>query len=85
MAVTTGLYPPIVADTAPAFVRTGVCRIYFSLSIYNSATDIKNVQISLVNQRTNASAFKTDLYPSGIKLANLQYDPDKKGDYNYYV
>ena len=85
MAVTTGLYPPIVMDTAPAFVRTGVCRIYFSLSMYNSATDIKNVQISLVNQRTNASAFKTDLYPSGIKLANLQYDPDKKGDYNYYI
>ena len=85
MAVTTGLYPPIVMDTCPAFVRTSVCRIYFSLSMYNSATDIKNVQISLVNQRTNASAFKTDLYPSGIKLANLQYDPDKKSDYNYYV
>lgn len=85
MAVTTGLYPPIVMDTAPAFVRTESCKIYFSLSMYNSVTDIKNVQVSLVNQKTNASALKTSLYPSGIKLTNLQYDPDKKGDYNYYI
>ena len=85
MAVTTGLYPPIVMDTAPAFVRTESCKVYFSLSMYNSVTDIKNVQVSLVNQKTNASALKTSLYPSGIKLTNLQYDPDKKGDYNYYI
>ena len=48
-------------------------------------TDIKNVQISLINQRTNASAFKTSLYPSGIKIASIIHDPNARGDYNYYV
>ena len=85
MAITSGLYPPICPDTIPAFIRTKSCKIYFSLSMYNSAADIKNVQISLVNQRTNASALKTSTYPSGIKIANLYYDPDVRGDYNYYV
>ena len=85
MAITSNLYPPIVPDTTPAFIRTKSCKIYFSLSMYNSAADIKNVQISLVNQRTNASALKTSTYPSGIKIASLYYDPDVRGDYNYYV
>ncbi len=85
MAITTGLYPPIVADTIPAFIRTKICKIYFSLSIYNSEANIKNVQVSLVNQRTNASAFKNDLYPSGIKITDMIYDPNSKGDYNYYI
>lgn len=85
MAITTNLYPPIVQDTQAAFVRTKSCKIYFSLSVYNSETDIKNVQISLVNQKTNASAFKTSSYPSGIKIATMVYDSDARGDYNYYV
>ena len=85
MAITTGLYPPIVADTIPAFIRTKICKIYFSLSIYNSEANIKNVQVSLINQRTNASAFKNDLYPSGIKITDMIYDPNSKGDYNYYI
>ena len=85
MSITSNLYPPICPDTCPAFIRTESCKIYFSLSMYNSAADIKNVQISLINQRTNASALKTSTYPSGIKIANLYYDPDVRGDYNYYV
>ena len=85
MALMSNLYPPICPDTIPAFIRTKSCKIYFSLSMYNSAADIKNVQISLVNQRTNVSALKTSTYPSGIKIANLYYDPDMRGDYNYYV
>lgn len=85
MSVTSNLYPPIVSDTAPAFVRTKSCKIYFSLSVYNSATDIKNVQVSVVNQKTNASALRTDLYPSGIKIATMVYDSTVRGDYNYYI
>ena len=85
MAVTTGLYPPILPDTCPAFIRTKSCRIYFSLSVYNSAVDILNVQVSLVNQKTNASAFRSDLYPSGIKITSLIYDSGVRGDYNYYI
>ena len=85
MAITTNLYPPIVMDTLPAFIRTKSCKIYFSLSIYNSIADIKNVQISLINQRTNASALKTSLYPSGIKITNIYQDKDVQNDYKYWV
>jgi len=83
--IISNLYPPIVQDTIPAFIRTKTCKIYFALSTYNTVTDIKNVQISLINQQTNASALKTSAYPSGIKLANMFYDPAAKGEYNYYI
>ena len=85
MAITANVYPPVVMDTLPAFIRTKPCKFYFSLSMYNSITNIKNIQISLTNQRTNASALKTELYPSGIKIANISQDLDVLGDYNYYV
>ena len=85
MAITANVYPPVVMDTLPAFIRTKPCKFYFSLSIYNSITNIKNIQISLTSQRTNASAFKTELYPSGIKIANIVQDLNVLGDYNYYV
>ena len=85
MAVLSNLYPPILPDTCPAFVRTQPCRIYFSLSIYNLITDIQHVQVSLINQRTNASAFDMTKYPSGIKITNFMYDPEAPDNYNYYI
>ena len=85
MAVLSNLYPPILPDTCPAFVRTQPCRIYFSLSIYNLITDIQHVQVSLVNQRTNASAFNIEKYPSGLKITDFVYDPEAPDNYNYYI
>lgn len=79
------LYPPIVDTYMPAFVRTTACRIYFSLSIYNSAEEIKNVQIVISNQNTNLSALASGLYPAGIKLASLQKDESRIGDDKYFV
>lgn len=78
MAITSNLYPPIMPDILPAFNRQGECRIYFSLSSYNSREDIKNVQISMVNQRTNESILKK--YPSGIKLGKVIPMPEKDLD-----
>jgi len=85
MAINSNIYPPLLQDTLPAFIRTQSCKIYFSLSVYNSLADIQNAQITLVNQQTNTSAFKTDLYPSGIKIASIVYDSSVQGDYCYYV
>ena len=85
MAINSNIYPPLLQDTLPAFIRTQSCKIYFSLSVYNSLADIQNAQITIVNQQTNASAFKTDLYPSGIKIASIVYDSSVQGDYCYYV
>jgi hypothetical protein len=71
MALVSNLYPPIVPDTSIVF--SDVCRIPFTLSAYNSMSDIKNVQISLTNLKTNASGFNDDIVQksSGIKIVNL--------------
>lgn len=79
------LYPPIVSTYMPAFIRTTACRIYFSLSIYNSAEEIKNVQIVISNQNTNLSALTSSLYPAGIKITDLHIDNSISGNDKYYI
>jgi len=72
MSIVSNLYPPIIPDVIPAFIRSVTCKIHFSLSSFNQIKDIKNVQVTLINQKTNASAFKTNLYPSGIKITTIK-------------
>lgn len=79
------LYPPIVSTYMPAFIRTTACRIYFSLSIYNSIEEIKNVQIVISNQNTNLSALAVNLYPAGIKITDLHIDNSISGNDKYYI
>jgi len=45
------IFPPIVETYMPAFLLSdGECRIYFSLSSYNTEEDIlRKVQISIRN------------------------------------
>lgn len=85
MSIVANLYPPLVPDSQAAFITTKPCRIYFALSIYNSFFDIKNVQVSLINQKTNSSAFDIQKYPFGIKIAELKEDYLIDNDYKYYV
>lgn len=82
MSIISNLYPPLIANSQPAFVRTNTCKIYFSLSVYNSIDNIANVQISLINQKTNTSAL---INSSGIKIAALQEDSSIQHNYKYYV
>lgn len=86
MAVTTNLYPPIINDVQAAFVRTEDCKVYFSLSSFNSLDDIKHVQVSLINQATNQTAFKSNLYPLGIKFINsISTVVNPTDDFKYYI
>ena len=86
MAILNNLYPPVVPDTMPAFLNNGPCPIGFSIPIYNSIEDInKNlVQISIVDLNKNISALSENLYPSGIKITNMQSIEGSYG-YNYIV
>ena len=88
------LYPPIVDTFMPAFlIRTGInnvsesCRVYFSLSIYNSASEIGNVQVTVTNQDTNISALNKNYYPSEImlKLLQTETDAEKISNGQYYI
>lgn len=89
MAIISGLYPPIVLDTIPAFIRTEPlgCKIYFAIPSYNSINEIKQnyVHISVVNQKTNASALNPENYPTGVKLGSMVLDTNATNDYKYYV
>ena len=85
MSIVANLYPPVVLDAQPSFNRNNACRIYFALPVYNSYSDIKNVQISIVNQKTNLSEFSSSAYPCEIKLAAPQVDESITTNYKYYV
>lgn len=80
------LYPPIMPDVLPAFT-SDICQIPFGFSIYNSPSDVAAIQMSVINQRTNASALDTDLYPLGIKFIFGGGDAlsDTSSEYNYAV
>ena len=90
MAINTNLYPPIVDTYVPAFlVDSGtdkdICRIYFTLSKFNTISDIANVQITVRNQYTNLSVLDKSKYPSEIMLTSIQEDTSKTSDDRYYI
>ena len=90
MAININLYPPIVDTYVPAFlVDSGtdkdICRIYFTLSKFNTINNIKNVQITVRNQYTNLSVLDKSKYPSEIMLTSIQEDTSKTSDDRYYI
>lgn len=85
MAVGNNLYPPIIATYMPAFIRTSPCKVYFSLSSFNSPEDIMNVQITVSNINTNESVLRKSLYPSDIKISQLNIDTAIQTDEKYYI
>lgn len=68
------LYPPIVDTYMPAFLYTESCKIYFSLSPYNSFNDIKYAQVVLTYQNSNLTAFNSKHYPNEIKVCDMVED-----------
>ena len=90
MAININLYPPIVDTYAPAFLvdsgtNKDICRIYFTLSKFNTISDIANVQITVRNQYTNLSVLDKSKYPSEIMLTSIQEDTSKTSDDRYYI
>ena len=58
--VLSTLYPPLIDTFMPAFLREGPAPVSFSLSPYNDISKIKRIHVSLVNQKTNQSAFENN-------------------------
>lgn len=66
------LYPPIIASSLPAFdIGTGEIPLSFSLSKYNSLSEIKTVQISIHRHASNVNVIQNSL------LCNLQMPQQK--------
>ena len=84
--ISNNLYPPIFKKSyVPAFVDS--CKIYFSISPYNSLSDItiEATQVIVQNQKTNQSVLKRSLYPSGIKITSFEADNEIKGEEKYFI
>lgn len=79
--VVNTLFPPVCSTFMNAFPNTTDAIVYFSLSPFNSSTEIKHVHISVVNQLNNENAISAK-HPSGVLFSDLQYDT-KAG--MYYV
>ena len=84
MSVTTNLYPPIVDTYMPGFISANGINVYFSISEYNSTSDIANAQVTVVNQYTNLTALDSTKYPSQIMLKAIQTD-NTRADDKYYI
>ncbi|MBQ8206356.1 MAG: hypothetical protein IJZ77_02745 [Bacilli bacterium] len=78
------LYPPIVESSMPAFVanKNAVCRVYFSLSQFNTRNHFKNAQVSVVKQDSGLSVVnRTDgehYRATGIILNVPVYQTDQE-------
>ena len=68
--VVSTLYPPLIETFMPAFPYNEEAPVTFSFSPYNSLNDIKKIHVSLVNQKTNQSAFKNSYATSELKILN---------------
>ena len=93
------LYPPIFKKAyAPAFATEGSqkgYKIYFSLSVYNSLSDLARyegsnnvadlVQVSIQNQNTNYSALDLEQYRTGILFTSMGIESSRTSDDKYYI
>lgn len=88
MAINNNLYPPIIETFNPAFLINGrytKCRIYFSISLYNSFSDIANAQVAISYQNNNKSALNNDKYPCDIMIVPIREDNSKISNDKYYI
>ena len=91
MATNINLYPPVLDVYMPAFlvgssdIQKNICRVYFSISLYNSLNDIKNAQVTVANQNTNLSVLDKSKYPCEIMLTDIKTDLTRVSDDKYYI
>ena len=91
MAATNALYPAVIETYMPAFLidsgdaEKDICKVYFSISQYNSFSDIVNAQVSVRNQNTNISVLNPLKYPCEVMLTNIYIDSSVTTDAKYYV
>ena len=91
MAVFNNIYPP----TLPTFGKTflldsgdadlDTCKLYFSISMYNSFSDISHAQVTVTYQNNNQSALAQSLYPSQLMLKQIKIDNTVPGEEKYYI
>jgi hypothetical protein len=72
-------------ETANTTKRNFICRVYFSLSQFNSTNEIQNAQVTVRSQATNKSVLHKTKYPCEIMIKKLKVDNTKFTDDKYYI
>lgn len=93
MAIEKNYYPPVLDTYMPAFPvkvennkEKAEIKIYFSISAYNSYSQIKdNVQVRVQNQYTNDNMLLGKYITNGIKVTQPSIDETRTGEDKYYV
>lgn len=78
------LYPPIVASSMPAFAGSEV-RIYFTLSNYNSADEIAEVQATVRRQSSNVNVLRSESQIRSFSFNGEQVKEDDQILNRYYI
>ena len=79
------LFPPSIQSVQPTFdVDQGIAKVYFSLSSFNSISDIKQVQISIRYQTNNLNALITSIWPQKIMTSEIK-ESTESGFPPYYI
>lgn len=84
------IYPPVVTPFAPNFIigKEKGCRVYFSISAYNSISDYHDIHITVTQQSNNTTALSKKNYPSKIKIApisTIMTDTERTSSDRYYI
>ena len=84
------IYPPIVTSFSPNFIIGSEkgCRVYFSISAYNSISEYKDIHITVTRQSDNITALNKTKYPSQIKIAaaaSIMTDLERVSNDRYYI
>lgn len=91
MAVFNNIYPPTLPTYGKTFLLDSgnalldICRLYFSISSYNSYSDISHTQVTVVHQDSNQSVLSPTKYPCDIMLKPLKVDNTIMSDEKYYI
>lgn len=84
----SNLYPPVIETYMPAFlVDSNYCRVYFSISSFNSLPEINTeaVQVTVTNQNNSVSVLNRTTYPNEIKVTSLKIDSTRVTTDKYYI
>lgn len=87
----TILYPPIVESTSPAIIATeeSVCRIYFSLSKFNTSDDFKNAHVVIYKQNSGVNIVNkidnNNRYRASGIILNIPVYQVTSEDNKYYI
>lgn len=72
-------------DTLNTTNEKFICRLHFSLSPYNTLSEIANAQVTIRSQLTNKSVLHKVKYPSEIMLKAIQTDLSRDTRDKYYI